>query len=83
VLFVLRQKGSDDALMPLTMFRNRVFSASLGIASAMTFGMYAILFLTPLYLQAGRDDGALQAAIELLPMSVAFVLVSQLSGGGI
>jgi hypothetical protein len=49
----------------------------------MTFGMYAMLFLTPFYLEAGRGAGALQAAIELLPMSVAFMIVSQLSGGGI
>src|SRR5262249_3159721 len=44
VLFVLRQRDRDSALMPLTMFKNRVFSASLGIAAAMTFGMYAMLF---------------------------------------
>ena len=80
VLFVLRQRGADGALMPLPMFRNRVFSASLGIAAAMTFGMYAMLFLTPLYLQASRGDGALLAGVELLPMSVTFVIVSQLSG---
>jgi MFS transporter, DHA2 family, methylenomycin A resistance protein len=80
VLFVLRQKDSNGALVPLAMFENRVFSASLGIAAAMTFGMYAMLFLTPLYLQGGRGDGALLAAIELLPMSVTFVIVSQLSG---
>ena len=59
---------------------DRVFSASLGIAAAMTFGMYAMLFLTPLYLQAARGDSALRAGVELLPMSVAFVIVSQLSG---
>lgn len=80
VLFILRQKSCDGAMMPLAMFKNHVFSASLGIAAAMTFGMYAMLFLTPLYLQAGRGDGALQAAIALLPMSVTFVIVSQLSG---
>jgi EmrB/QacA subfamily drug resistance transporter len=80
VLFVDRQKGSESALMPLAMFKNRVFSASLGIAVAMTFGMYAMLFLTPLYLQAGRGDSALRAGLELLPMSVTFVIVSQLSG---
>lgn len=80
VLFVLRQRDSDGALMPLAMFKNRIFTASLGIAAAMTFGMYAMLFLTPLYLQAGRGDGAFQAAVELLPMSVTFVIVSQLSG---
>jgi DHA2 family methylenomycin A resistance protein-like MFS transporter len=80
ILFVLRQRGADGALVPLAMFRNRVFSASLGIAAAMTFGMYAMLFLTPLYLQAARGDSALLAGIELLPMSVMFVIVSQLSG---
>ena len=79
-LFVLRQRGADGALVPLAMFRNRVFSASLGIAAAMTFGMYAMLFLTPLYLQAARGDSALVAGTELLPMSVMFVIVSQLSG---
>jgi EmrB/QacA subfamily drug resistance transporter len=80
VLFVLRQKDANGALVPLAMLKNRVFSASLGIAAAMTFGMYAMLFLTPLYLQAGRGDGALLAAVELLPMSLTFVIVSQLSG---
>jgi EmrB/QacA subfamily drug resistance transporter len=80
VLFVLRQKGSRGALMPLAMFKNSVFSASLGIAVAMTFGMYAMLFLTPLYLQAERGDSVLRAAVELLPMSVTFVIVSQVSG---
>jgi DHA2 family methylenomycin A resistance protein-like MFS transporter len=80
VLFLRRQAGSMGALVPLPMFENRVFSASLGIAAAMTFGMYAMLFLTPLYLQAARGDSALQAGIELLPMSVTFVIVSQLSG---
>ena len=39
-----------------------------------------MLFLTPLYLQSARDDGALLTGIELLPLSVTYVVVSQLSG---
>ena len=62
------------------MLKNRVFAACLGVAACMTFGMYAVLFLTPLYLQSVRGDSALLAGVELLPMSVAFVVVSQLSG---
>jgi MFS family permease len=62
------------------MLRNRVFSASLGVALGMTFGMYAMLFLTPLYLQSVRGEGALLTGIELLPLSVTYVVVSQLSG---
>jgi len=79
-LFLRRQANADGALVPLSMLRNRVFSASLGVALGMTFGMYAMLFLTPLYLQSARGNGALLTGIELLPLSVTFVVVSQLSG---
>ena len=80
VLFFRLQARSDNGLVPLSILKSKVFSASLGIAAAMTFGMYAMLFLTPLYLQAVRGASALVAGFELLPMSVAFVVVSQLSG---
>jgi MFS transporter, DHA2 family, methylenomycin A resistance protein len=80
VLFVRRQTGVDGALVPLGLFTNSVFSASLTVAGCMTFGMYAMLFLTPLYLQVERGNTAIAAGLELLPMSVAFVVVSQLSG---
>jgi MFS transporter, DHA2 family, methylenomycin A resistance protein len=79
-LFFRLQARSDSGLVPLSIFKSSVFSASLGIAAAMTFGMYAMLFLTPLYLQTVRGSSALVAGFELLPMSVAFVIVSQLSG---
>ena len=62
------------------MLKNRVFSACLGVAIGMTFGMYAMLFLTPLYLQSARGNSALMAGLELLPMSVTFAIVSQFSG---
>jgi MFS transporter, DHA2 family, methylenomycin A resistance protein len=80
VLFLRRQADSAGALVPLPMLKNRVFAACLGVAACMTFGMYAMLFLTPLYLQSARGASALLAGVELLPMSVAFVVVSQLSG---
>ena len=80
VLFLRRQAGAAGALVPLSMLRNRIFATCLGVAACMTFGMYAMLFLTPLYLQSGRGDTAILAGVELLPMSVAFVVVSQLSG---
>ena len=60
--------------------RTASFSACLGVAIGMTFGMYAMLFLTPLYLQSARGNSALIAGLELLPMSVTFAIVSQLSG---
>jgi len=80
VWFLRKQANVDGALVPLPMLKNRVFSACLCVAIAMTFGMYAMLFLTPLYLQSARGATALQAGVAMLPMSVTFAIVSQLSG---
>jgi len=46
----------------------------------MNFGAYAVLFLTPLYFQPVRGASALDAALVLLPMSLSFMITSQLSG---
>ncbi len=80
VAFLRVEAGTAGALMPLDLFKNASFSASIAVAALMTFGMYAMLFLTPLYLQSTRGASAITAGVELLPMSVSFVIVSQLSG---
>ena len=79
IAFLRVEARTAGAMVPLELFRTRALSASLVIAALMTFGMYAMLFLTPLYLQS-RGSSALTAGLELLPMSVAFVIVAQLSG---
>jgi MFS transporter, DHA2 family, methylenomycin A resistance protein len=79
-LFVLWQRGRAGALVPLDFFGNRVFNAALAVAGMMTFGMYAMLFLTPLYLQSLGGMSAFTVGLALLPLSVTFVIVSQYSG---
>jgi EmrB/QacA subfamily drug resistance transporter len=80
VAFVLFERDRPGAMVPLDIFRNSAFNAALAVAGLMTFGMYAMLFLTPLYLQSILGASAFVAAVELLPMSIAFVAVSQCSG---
>jgi MFS family permease len=46
----------------------------------MTFGMYALLFLTPLYLQSVAGASAFVVGLELLSLSLSFVIVSHYSG---
>jgi EmrB/QacA subfamily drug resistance transporter len=80
ILFLRLETGRPAALVPLDLFGNRVFSAALAIAGLMTFGMYAMLFLTPLYLQSIGGLSAFAAGLTLLPMSLVFVIVSRYSG---
>ena len=80
IAFGVIEPRTRGGLVPFELFRSRPFSASLAIAGLMTFGMYAQLFLLPLYFQTLRGDSTLMAGVHMLPMSVAFFLVSQSSG---
>jgi EmrB/QacA subfamily drug resistance transporter len=79
-LFVYCERGKAGALVRLEFFRSSQFNAALAIAGMMTFGMYALLFLTPLYLQSLGAVSAFVVGLQLLPLSVTFVVVSQFSG---
>jgi hypothetical protein len=78
--FLLVEHRSPSPLVPLGVFSNRAFSAGLADATLMTFGMYGLLFVLPLFLQSVRDEPATRAGIELLPLSATFFLVSLVAG---
>jgi MFS transporter, DHA2 family, methylenomycin A resistance protein len=80
VAFVFVERGRPAALLPFEMFGNRAFNASICLAGLMTFGMYGMLFLVPIYLQSIAGLSASMAGIALLPLSLVFVAVSQVSG---
>jgi hypothetical protein len=80
VILPLIERRTPGGLLPFELFGNRPFSAALTVAGLMTFGMYALIFLLPLYFQTLLGDGAFRAGVRLLPLSVAFVLVSQRNG---
>jgi EmrB/QacA subfamily drug resistance transporter len=80
ILFVWVEARTTGPLLPLEFLQQRVFSASLAIAGLMTFGIYALLFIMPLYFQVTRGATPLVAGLELLPMPISFFVVSQLVG---
>jgi len=80
VAFVLVEARTEGPMLPLGFLRRPVFSASLAVAGLMTFGMYALAFVIPLYFQTGRGNSPFVAGLELLPMPVSFVIVSQFAG---
>ena len=80
VAFVVAERGTREPLLPLGIFGTATFAAAAAVTAAMTFGMYAMLFLMPLYLQAAHGATALIVGLQMLPMSIAFFVVSQKSG---
>ncbi len=78
--FVIAEKRTEHPLLPLTIFRSSAFSAASIAAVGMTFGMYAMLFLMPLFLQTVGSASAPAVGLQMLPVSLAFFLVSLKSG---
>ncbi len=78
--FIAVERRVKDPLVPGFLFRKIRFPAALLVAMAMTFAMYATMFLLPLYLQTIRHNTAFLTGIQMLPMSAAFFFVSQASG---
>jgi EmrB/QacA subfamily drug resistance transporter len=76
---VLEARGSHP-MVPLDIFRNRLFSA----ANAMTFVVYAALagalFLLPIQLQQVVGYTPLQAGSALIPMTMVMLLLSSSAG---
>ena len=69
-VFLVVEARTEGALVPLAILRRPGLLATMPVASLMTFGMYAMLFLTPLYLQQQHGASVVAAAFELLPQSV-------------
>jgi EmrB/QacA subfamily drug resistance transporter len=81
VLFLrVEHRQGDAALVPLDIFRTDAFRGAIAATAAMTFGMYGVLFLVPLTWQSAGTLSATQAGLALMPMALAFVLLSPLSG---
>ncbi len=78
-LWVERQAG-EGAMMPLTLLKNRPLIGALGVAAAMTFGMYGMVFLLPMVWLQSSTLSVSQAGMALLPMSLAFVALSHKTG---
>jgi DHA2 family multidrug resistance protein-like MFS transporter len=75
-LFVAWERRSDHPMLPLTLFRDRRFSAGSGVITVAFFIMFGFFFLITQYLQFGRDYSALEAGLAGLPASLAFLVFS-------
>lgn len=74
------KRHGSAAMVPLDLFRLPTFHGAMVATAGMTFGMYGVLFLLPLYWQTTGALGSIGAGLALMPTAVAFILVSPFSG---
>jgi EmrB/QacA subfamily drug resistance transporter len=70
----------DDAIIPLKLFRSRVFSMSTILGVLVGFGMFGALLTLPLYLQVVTGLSATESGFATLPMVLGLMVASIASG---
>lgn len=78
--FILFESRTDHAMLPLSLFRRRGFSAVNGIALFMSFGMFGSIFFLSQFLQTVQGLSPLEAGIRTLPWTAMPVLVAPITG---
>jgi EmrB/QacA subfamily drug resistance transporter len=70
----------DDAIIPLKLFRSRVFSMATILGVLVGFGMFGALLTLPLYLQVVTGLSATASGFATLPMVLGLMIASIASG---
>jgi EmrB/QacA subfamily drug resistance transporter len=71
---------SADPILPFSLFRRWVFTASLTVSILQGLGIFAINFLLMIYFQGIRHIPVLTAAYLLVPLSVTLALLGPVGG---
>lgn len=77
--FVVHEAGSRAPLVPLSIFRSRVFSATNGITVGLYFALSVVFFLLPYTLIQVHGYSGLQAGTALIPFGLVMGLLSPLA----
>ena len=79
-LFVAAERRATEAVLPLRLFSNRVFSVSAALGFVVGFAMFGAITFLPLYLQVVNGVNPTASGLRLLPMMAGLLLTSISSG---
>ncbi|GAA1994440.1 MFS transporter [Isoptericola halotolerans] len=80
VAFVLVERHAPEPVLPLHLFRNRVFSVAAVVGFVVGFAMFGAITYLPLYLQTVKGSTPTMSGLEMTPMMLGLLLTSIGSG---
>lgn len=80
VAFVVAERRAPEPVLPLHLFRNKVFSVAAVIGFAVGFAMFGAITYLPLYLQTVKGSTPTESGLEMTPMMLGLLITSIGSG---
>lgn len=78
--FALAESQAADPIMPLSMFRNPVFSVAIAVTFLTGMGMFGTIAYMPLFIQGVLGASATSSGAVTTPMMLGMVVASTLAG---
>ena len=80
VAFLFAERGAAEPVIPLKLFRSRVFNAASSIGFVMGFAMFGALTFLPLYMQIVKGVSPTASGLRILPLMLGMLGASVTSG---
>ena len=78
--FIWAESRAAEPVIPLKLFRNRVFSAASGIGFVVGFALFGAISYLPQYMQIVKGVSPTVSGLRLLPLMVGLLTTSIVSG---
>lgn len=78
--FVMVERRAEDPIIPLSLFKNRIFVNATAIGFTLGLGMFAAIAFVPTFLQMSSRTSAAESGLLMLPMMVGLMGTSIYSG---
>ena len=79
-LFVAVERRAKEPILPMRLFKNRVFGVSSALGFVVGFAMFGTIVFLPLYLQIVKGVNPTESGLWLLPMMIGLLITSVTSG---
>lgn len=80
VVLLINETRAEDPIIPLSLFRNRIFSISIGSGFFLGVAMFGSIIYIPLYAQSVLGMSATSAGLAIAPMMLSMVTASTTGG---
>jgi len=80
VLFVFAERRAAEPILPLELFRNRIFTVCAGIGFIIGLALFGSVTYLPLFLQIVKERSPTSSGLQLTPMMAGLLVTSIVSG---
>ncbi|MDQ0214411.1 EmrB/QacA subfamily drug resistance transporter [Oikeobacillus pervagus] len=80
LIFILIERKAQNPVLPLDLFKNKIFSLSNGIGLILGAGMFGAIMYMPIFIQGVIGASATKSGFVMMPLTLSMVVASAIGG---